>query len=354
MHTITLDMERLRNPYSGLGQFCLRLGQALAAQQPEGLQFACLVPEASIGVFGAGVTYRKVKKIHKFFPPSMGESLWHCTHQDAEYFPGNRQVALAITIHDLNFLERTDYSEAKKRRRLASLQQKINRSKGLVYISDFVCQWVHRHLMIPVGMVERVIYNGNNLDLTNTPQTPNPNFQMPTPFLFSIGIHPKKNYHVLLPILEAFQEFHWVIAGPDGRGYRGHIESEAAKKGVSARLVFTGSITEAEKHWLYRNCTALMFPSLSEGFGLPVVEAMSAGKPVFLSNRTSLPEIGGQEAYYFPDFEQETVKHTFARGMKNFENDPEKPARMSTWAAQFSWEKAAKAYTEFYKETINA
>lgn len=354
MHTIALEMERLRNPYSGLGQFCLRLGQALAAQQPDGLRFACLVPGDFEGAFGEKFAYRKVKKVHKFFPPRLGESLWHCTHQDSEYLPASRKTALVLTIHDLNFLEREDYSEAKKRRRLAALQRKINRSKGLVYISEFVRQWAHNHLVIPAGTLERVIYNGNNLDVASASQSSIPNFQIPTPFLFSIGIHPKKNYHVLLPILEAFEKYNWVIAGADARGYKVFLEKEAAKKGVSERLIFTGAVTEDEKYWLYQNCTALLFPSLSEGFGLPVVEAMSVGKPVFLSTRTSLPEIGGAEAYYFTDFEEETVKNTFENGMKNFENDAEKPTRLKAWASQFTWEKAATAYIEFYKETINA
>ncbi|MBC7774597.1 MAG: glycosyltransferase [Phycisphaerae bacterium] len=174
-------------------------------------------------------------------------------------------------------------------------------------------------------------------------------------FLFSIGIHPKKNYHVLMPILKEFTEYKWIIAGPDSRGYRAKIEQEAAKFGVADRIEFCGPVGDETKLGYYQNCTALLFPSLSEGFGLPVVEAMSLGKPVFLSDRTSLPEIGGSEAYYFKDFEPQTLTKTFATGLKDFENDPEKPTRMKDWASQFTWGKAATQYLEFYQEllTIN-
>ena len=176
--------------------------------------------------------------------------------------------------------------------------------------------------------------------------------QIGNPFLFSIGIHPKKNYHVLMPLLAENKQYKWIIAGPDSRGYKGKIEQEAAKFGLSDRIEFCGPVDDKEKLEYYQNCTALLFPSLSEGFGLPVVEAMSIGKPVFLSNRTSLPEIGGSEAYYFKDFEPKTLNETFTSGMKNFENDPEKPQRMKTWATQFTWEKAAKQYIEFYQDLL--
>ena len=367
MPTIALEMERLRSPYSGLGQYCLQLGQAflpaialakegaaLAKQEVTSLRFACLIPTECMGAFGHEMTYKSVKPWHKIIGPSFGESLWHCMHQDSEYRPRSRKTPLAITIHDLNFLDRPDYSEAKKSRRLMAIQQKINRAKGLVYISEYVRKGVHKHLKVPAGTVERVIYNGGSLfERRSNVQCPMSNVQRP--FLFSIGIHPKKNYHVLIPLLTEFKEYKWVIAGPDSRGYRAKIEQEAAKFGVTDRIEFCGPVGEEAKLEYYTNCTALLFPSLSEGFGLPVVEAMSLGKPVFLSDRTSLPEIGGIEAYYFKDFEPQTLIDAFAAGIEDFENDPGKPKRMKTWASQFTWEKAATQYLEFYQKllTIN-
>lgn len=352
MPTIALEMERLRNPYSGLGQYCLHLGHAFAIEQSSAdLGFACLVPTERMGEFGNGMTYKSVKPWHKIIGPSFGESLWHCMHQDSEYMPRSRKTPLAITIHDLNFLDRPDYSEAKKNRRIAAMQQKINRSKGLVYISEYVQHWVRQHMQVPTEMLEQVIYNGGSFKLpTSSVQRPTSNVQHP--FLFSIGIHPKKNYHVLMPLLAEFKEYRWIIAGPDSRGYRAKIEQEAAKFGVSDRIEFCGPVGDEAKLEYYQECTALLFPSLSEGFGLPVIEAMSLGKPVFLSNRTSLPEIGGTEAYYFKDFEPKTLKETFATGIKDFENDPDKPARMQTWASQFTWEKAATQYLEFYQKLL--
>lgn len=359
MPTIALEMERLRNPYSGLGQYCLQLGRAFATEgSVERLGFVCLVPAAFVGEFGDRMQYKVVKPWHKLLGPSFGESLWHCMHQDSEFLPRSRKTLLAMTIHDLNFLDRPDYSAAKKSRRLGAMQQKINRSKGLVYISDFVQKKVREHLKVPVGTVEQVIYNGGGVEPQELRgKLPTVSSQLQKikdlgPFLFSIGIHPKKNYHILLPILAEFKEYQWVIAGPDSRGYQARIEAEAVKYGVSNRVIFCGPVDDVLKVEYYQHCKALLFPSLSEGFGLPVVEAMSLGKPVFLSDLTSLPEIGGEEAYYFRDFEPQTLIETFGSGMKDFASDPDKPVRMQQWATRFSWKKAADQYLEFYHKLL--
>lgn len=353
MQKIVLEMERLRNPYSGLGQYCLQLGQAFAAQTAPAFQFAYLLPAELTGAFGEKATYRAIRKTHRWWPPCLNAALWHCTHQDSAYWPAGRKTAAAMTLHDLNFLERPDYSSFKKKIKLAALQRRVNRCKGIVYISEFVRGWAQRHLKIPLGTVERVICNGNNLSEKTTAAS-RPEWLDWEPFLFSIGIHPKKNYHVLLPLLQALGQYRWVIAGADGRGYRGELERQAIQLGVADSLIFTGPVTDAEKKWLFEQSLALLFPSLSEGFGLPVVEAMSCGKPVFLSDRTSLPEVGGAEAYYFTDFDPASVCEVFEKGMADFERNPEKQQRLKNHAQQFSWAEAAARYQQFYQNVIES
>ena len=111
-----------------------------------------------------------------------------------------------------------------------------------------------------------------------------------------------------------------------------------------------GPVDEPTKWWLYAHCEAFLFPSLSEGFGLPVVEAMHVGKPVFLSNLTSLPEIGGREAVYFVDFEPDTLVETLRAGMIAFYEDPLKADRLRWQANRFSWQKAARQYWAVYEQ----
>lgn len=339
-------MERMRNLNSGLGQFCLHLGSALAAQPVTECHFEAYLPGKLSGIFGADVSCRPARKWHKISGVSTNSQLWHCMHQDSAYFPQNRNTRVSMTIHDLNYLERTDYSGEKKTRKTRQLQKRVNRCAGLVYVSNFVKEQAHDQLNIPKHLPEAVVYNGVAVpEQVETHKTR-------APYLFSIGLHPKKNYAVALPILQRNPRLTWVIAGGDNKGYRQELTNAAEALQVANRLHFTGTVTETEKWNLYAHCEALIFPSLAEGFGLPVIEAMAFGKPVFLSNRSSLPEIGGAEAYYFDSFEAARVSGIFEYGMKDFTKNPEKAQRLKARARSFTWENAASEYLKFFHQIL--
>ncbi|MGR9847954.1 glycosyltransferase, partial [Escherichia coli] len=80
--------------------------------------------------------------------------------------------------------------------------------------------------------------------------------------------------------------------------YKKQIIAEAQQLGVANRLQFTGTITDADKIWYYKHALCLALPSLAEGFGLPVVEAMHWGTPLLLSQMGSIPEIAGDAGVY--------------------------------------------------------
>ena len=367
MKKVFLEMERLRNPFSGLGQFCWHLGKEIAPPQPspegrEQIQFTIYLPDNQRLSFGENVNYISVSKFHKLFPIAEKYDIWHCLHQDSKYLPKDKNTKLVLTIHDLNFLERNDYSKFRKQLKINELQRKINHASAVTFISKFTKNQVNQHLKIPENVIQKVIYNGNNLESGIRSQElevsqffekfkikkPTADSRQPK-FLFSIGIiQPKKNFHVLLPILQKRKDLIWLIAGDNSDKYVQKIEEVAKDLGVFEQVHFLGKVQESEKYFLYENCEAFLFPSLSEGFGLPVVEAMSFGKPVFLSKLTSLPEIGGDEAYYFDDFSPENVDEIFENGMKDFENDLTKPEKLKNRAAKFSWKKAAEEYLELY------
>ncbi len=280
---IGIDLERLRNPNSGLGQFCKYLGENLQHLNQEQAHFHFYYPK-NYSAFIKGAQPHNVSFFDKLLGVNNKElQLFHCTHQDSHLFP--KHTATVLTIHDLNFLEKYS-SVSKQQQKLKALQQKVNKAKGLTFISQFTKHLAEQHLKIP-NVPAEVIYNGNCLNINATPQKPNA--LISGEFLFTIGIvNPKKNFHVLLPLIKQ-SNYSLVIAGNDSHTYAQDIKSQASQMGISDRVILLGAVTENEKHWLYQNCKAFVFPSLAEGFGLPVIEAMSLGKPVFLSNKTSLP-----------------------------------------------------------------
>jgi glycosyltransferase involved in cell wall biosynthesis len=341
---IFIDTAKLSNLNSGLGQFCLHLGKALTALQSD-FDFNFYVPENCKGIFGNTVNYIRQSNLHKFIPiRSKDYKLWHCLHQGAPYLPSDSRTPVMLTIHDLNFLYK--YSGLKLKKKLRELQHKINRAQILTAISEFTANEVKQHLDIGNKTI-KVIYNGNTL--VHYEDVQKPTFVPSGKFLFTLGIiQAKKNFHVLLPLLEQQKSYQLIIAGNDRDDYAAHIKEVAKKYGVLDRLIMPGIITEQEKFWLYSNCDAFLFPSLTEGFGLPVLEAMSLGKPVFLFNGSSLPEIGGSEAYYWNTFDPKEMNAVFMNGMNDFLADGAKKNRMITWAEQFSWSRAAQEYLQLY------
>jgi glycosyltransferase involved in cell wall biosynthesis len=354
MPSLFIDAERMRDLNSGLGQVCLHLGHELVRQRPADWKLTFLVPEGKTGVFGDSVNYIEASWLQKIW--ILGQyDVWHCLHQDSAYLPRQSQARLMLTIYDLNFLERTDYSNRKKAWRLAKLQRKINRASLLTAGSAYTASVVRENLKVPDELPLKVVYTGVAVSPANVPADlpANPVIASltDTPFFLFVGvIHPKKNVHTLLPLLEAFPDYRLVLAGPDRHSYAQHIREQAQKIGVADRLVMPGSVDEATKLWLYAHCDAFLFPSLSEGFGLPVAEAMTFGKPVFISRLTSLPEVGGKEAYYFEDFEPENMAKTLHDGLHDFLQNPLREERLRRRAAGFSWPSVAKEYWQLYIE----
>ena len=355
MPTLFIDAERLRDLNSGLGQVCLHLGHELVRQQPPGWKLTFLVPKGQPGVFGTTVDYLTASWQRKLWIPGHYD-VWHCLHQDSAYLPpaGADKTKLILTIHDLNFLERPDYSSAKKDRKLATLQRSVDRADALTAISAYTASVVREQLRLSDAKPLRVIPNGvavSERDLRA--DGPRPAFlgDYEGPYFLFVGVvHPKKNVHTLLPLLEAFPDYRLVLAGPDGHPYAQHVREQAQKLGVADRLLMSGAVDESTKWWLYAHCDAFLFPSLSEGFGLPVAEAMTFGKPVFLSNLTSLPEVGGKEAYYFDDFEPATMAKALHDGLHDFGQNALRQERMRKRAAGFSWPDVAGAYWKLYRE----
>jgi glycosyltransferase involved in cell wall biosynthesis len=172
------------------------------------------------------------------------------------------------------------------------------------------------------------------------------------PFLFTMGyVNPKKNFHTLVPLLKN-SNFELVIAGRlDDPDYISNMKKQAEAMGLNDRLKILGPVSEEDKAWYLHNCEAFLLPSLAEGFGAPVVEAMAFGKPVFLSNRTSLPEIGGDVAFYFQTFEADHMQQVLKTGLTEYKKNG-LAYRIISRGKEFSWEEKAKEYLRVYKSLL--
>lgn len=355
MASIILDCDLMRFPHSGLYHYCLNIGLAVNKQlEAVGKEpVKMYVPPAAKDAFGDGSHTIVEKKWHKFWKPFLHSCrIWHAPFQSGRIIPDKRRypnIKVLLTIHDLNPLHEGKTPE-EQRRSIAHTQSLIDRSDAIVCISEFTKGDVLKNCQVGNKPVY-VIHNGTHRVAIDTIP-----FQQPLvsrPFLFGMGyVNTKKNYHSLLPLLHHNPELELVVAGRlDEPDYIANMQRLASDMGVSDRLRLTGPISEADKAWYLRNCLAFVHPSLAEGFGAPVVEAMIFGKPLFLSNRTSLPEIGGDVAFYFSSFDGEHMQQVFTSGMQRYQTT-DLSAALIKRAAQFDWDKNAAQYIQVYQSLL--
>jgi len=345
MHRIGLDFEKLKYPHNGLYTFCLQLGQRLLNLQQQDEQLLYYMP-ASFAEFNGRFETIPYKWYDRYaFRPSKMD-VFHAVHQTGNVWPRRQAKRAIVTIHDLNFLVDDRLKNWQKKYQLNKMQKQVDESDVVVSISQFTLNAIREHIRVPDNKCQ-IVYQGS--EVKQFPGFDTPSYKPQKPFLFSIGmLTPKKNFHVL-PSLLIGNDYELIIAGRQQGDYIKKIEAAAAELGVSNRLKLVGGITDEEKYWYYSQCLAFLFPSLAEGFGAPVVEAMHFGKPVFLSDKTSLPEVGGELAYYFRDFAPEAMQDVFAKGLQDFASN-DRTGAIKKHALQFSWDANAKAYFELYRK----
>jgi glycosyltransferase involved in cell wall biosynthesis len=357
MSRIVVDLEAARLACCGFSQFAISLGGALPAACQSDLKLSYLVAPRTESYFPAtGVdfiparTWRQEQFVRHLRPLLSGFyrdvrcDAWHTSNQFGRYFPVNPAVPVILTIHDLNFLREFDGPRIDEE--LQKLQRKVDRATVITAISEFVRTEILNTLNVR-GKEVQVIYNGASIA---TQTATRPAFLPEAPILFSIGeVQKRKNFHVLLDLIERLPGYVLVIAGNKSSEYAREIETQVRAKGLMDRVFLPGQISAGERLWLYQNCEALLFPSRTEGFGLPVIEAMSAGRPVFMSHATSLPEVGGPLGFYWHSFDIEHMCEVFHQGMRTFRSTPDYGDRLKRHAAQFTWQRTAEQYAALYR-----
>lgn len=160
-------------------------------------------------------------------------------------------------------------------------------------------------------------------------------------YFIVVGIN--YEYKNITAVIEAFAQPDFlegrrlVIVGNDRCAYAQELKALVAQLGCSHRVVFTGFVSDEDKASLMRHAIAEVYPTLYEGFGLPVLEAMTMGVPVVCSDRSSLPEVGGDAPVYFDPTSTTALREALARVEGDAELRREMVERGVASAARFSW-----------------
>ncbi|HPH62569.1 MAG: glycosyltransferase family 4 protein [Paludibacteraceae bacterium] len=349
MKRVLIDLSILKHINCGLGQVAYNYGCYFGSETPSDLDIYLLLPRQYFGAFGDKVHYVESKKIYRILPFLLPKyDLWHSIHQLSHYRPGYSGTLNLLTIHDLNFIH--EKTGEKVLKYLKKLEKKVKRADKITSISNYAKKDILQNMNLEKEI--EVIYNGVEKMSPVGEQKPSFAVDDQKPFLFSIGqIKAKKNFHVLLDAMKRMPEYNLYIAGQKETSYGELIEKRIVEEDIK-NVFLVGEIVHAEKLWYYHHCSAFVFPSLLEGFGLPVIEALFFEKPVISSKETSLKEIGGDAVFFLDNFEPEHICNVVKESIDYFYAHPEMAQKNLAYANSFSYKKHMERYLSIYREML--
>jgi glycosyltransferase involved in cell wall biosynthesis len=267
--------------------------------------------------------------------------------------PTQRATRTLLTVHDLSFMHYPETFVPPLRRYLERVvPRSIARADLVLADSAHTRSDIVSLFGAPPDKVQ-VLYSGVHPRFCPEPE-PGEREQLrdrynigDQPYVLSVGtIQPRKNYVRLIQVFAHLQtctlrvaNLQLLIGGGRGWLYQ-DIFAEAEKHGDRVRLL--GFVDDADLPALYRNAALFAFPSLYEGFGLPVLEAMACGAPVVCSNASSLPEVAGDAALLVDPHDTDALTQALVRTLEDADLRREMIARGFAQAARFTWEQAAR------------
>ncbi|HEX4228654.1 MAG TPA: glycosyltransferase family 1 protein [Bryobacteraceae bacterium] len=271
--------------------------------------------------------------------------LFHALNQRLDWRPANRTVS---TFHDL-FVMTAEYSSAEFRARFTEQAKRAaEHSDRIVAVSEFTASQVTALLGFDRARI-RVIPHGVHI-----PKRSEEGARERT-VLFVGALQQRKN---IIRLVEAFErlprEWRLTLAGSTNGYGAGAILQRIEASRARERIDILGYVEGPELDRLYRRASIFAFPSLDEGFGIPVLEAMAHGTPVLTSDRPSLREVAGDAALLIDakdvdQIEQALVRLTADPDLASYFSD-----RGLARAKQFSWDRAVDATYDLYRELVDS
>ena len=288
---------------------------------------------------------------------------WNADVVHATYLaPYRSRSPVVVSVHDVSFKRYPEYFSWRDRALFATLlPSSLRRAAGILTLSSHARDELHR------------FYPGLRAPIHIVPAAPRASFRpldgtaiapalvragVRAPYLLAVGsVQPRKN---LVRLVEAFQMLHrthpgvqLAIVGPGG--FRAAwVRETIVKRGLADAVRLPGYVSEEDLVGLYNGAIALVYPSVYEGFGLPVVEAMACARPVIAANTSSLPEVAGDAAILVDPFDVPALHAAMQRLVSDDRAAAELGARGLARAAEFSWRRTASTALAAYRAACAA
>ena len=254
-----------------------------------------------------------------------GSALVHATNC---FLPLRRPCPGVVTIHDLAFEDhRGDFARTTGAKYRYFAPRAARSAERVICVSDFTAGDVMRRYGVDAARI-RVVPNAPSLPIGSAPVPDG------EPYLLAVGdLRAKKNLQRLVQA--------WSMLGT---GHRLVLAGLGDRDGLPPVVEKVGYVDDERLDALMRGADVLVHPSLYEGFGLVVLEAMARGVPVAAAGATALPETGGDAAVYFDPLDPESI----ASGIRRVLDSP--PSGGTERAARFTWERCAREHDAVYAE----
>ena len=318
--------------------------------------FHIIVYSSRIGSFGVMFKLPALLKMH-------GIDVFWAPEHIVPLLP--TKCKIVVTIHDLAVLVKPQLGTKFN----AFLQRvftipSIRRADKVVAISKSTATDILKYANVSFDKIQ-VIYNGDSPyrnvvhDFTDDEeQEISKKYSLDEPYFLFVGtIEPRKNIPTIVKAFDLFKKQYGgkeklVLAGGLGWRYKESMKS-IKKSPYKNDIVLTGYCSALEKEYFYKNAIALVFPSLYEGFGFPILESFSLGTPVITARNSSLEEVGGMYAVYIDDALD-------SNGLKvrmyevSCQNDPEKSSQYKAWSKRFSRKVCASEMLNLFHNIVKS
>jgi len=282
--------------------------------------------------------------------------IFHPTYYSTYFLKYLKNKKLVLTIHDMIHEIYPYYFKSDKNKTINNKKELALRADKIIAISENTKKDIINFYGIPEEKI-KVIYSANSLKPVrarpiNAPDLPE-NYIL---FVGSRSIYKNFDYFLssITPLLKNDKKLCVIIAG----GYSGKDEISEREKSFFFELginkqIFQYSINDDILAYLYMNARCFVFPTLYEGFGIPILEAFACDCPAIISNTSSLPEIGGSAAMYFNPLDANSILESVSKVIYNNELRKEMILKGREQLKKFSWEKTVEEMTNLYLKMLD-
>lgn len=369
---VAIDARLNAYRIGGIPQYTRHLTEALAAIAPETTIVALQHYQQQAPLVSAPNVQRLAcytpphhRWEHVALPVELLRAWADVAHFPDFIAPTLRPCRAVITIHDLAFLHFPEILDDSARAFYGRVRQSTQRADAVIAVSESTRQDIVERLQVAPETID-VVHEAAGpafapLDLAayktytlNTESVVAGNFA-----LFVSTIEPRKNLSTLLRALRLCRDrrpdrdYRLVVVG--AKGWRDQaIFATLQELRLTEAVQFVGKVSDSDLRWLYNACRMYINPSLYEGFGLPLLEAMACGAACLASQTSSLPEIGGTAAIYIPPLDVEQWADSIAALWEDADRRAELGRLGIQRASHFSWERAARETLAIYRRVVDS